>query len=295
MGSYPRYQAKLSEKKEEKNISNKKKIDKNAPLYSLDRHPEPSIVQVGNSMIGEKKNFTVMAGPCSVEGRHQLISTAKICKDEGADILRGGAFKPRSSPYSFQGLGEEGVKLLCEAKKQFGMPIVTEVIGVEELEIVAEYADILQIGARNMQNYVLLKEIGKLKIPVLLKRGMMATLQELLMSAEYILDKGNSNVILCERGIRTFETATRNTLDLSAVPYLKQHTHLPVIVDPSHGTGVLELVEPMAKAALAVGADGIMIEVHFSPSTALSDGYQSLDAKGFKHLMKEIKRLKKIF
>ena len=222
------------------------------------------------------------------------METAKIVKECGATLLRGGAFKPRSSPYSFQGLGEEGLKLLQEAREEFGMPVVTEVLSPEDVPLVSAYADILQIGARNMQNFVLLKEVAKSKKPILLKRGMMATINELLLSAEYILSGGNPNIILCERGIRTFETATRNTLDISAVPLLKELSHLPVVVDPSHGTGLPQLIEPMSKAAIAVGADGLMIEVHFSPSTALSDRDQALDAKMFGSLMDSVRRTLKL-
>jgi chorismate mutase/prephenate dehydratase len=266
------------------------KIKINAPLYSRDRKPEQTIVKIGKYNIGDG-SFIIIAGPCSVEGRMQLMRTAKIVHEEGGHLLRGGAFKPRTSPYSFQGLGEEGLRLLKEAKDEYGLPIVTEVLSVEDVPLIAKYADAIQIGARNMQNFVLLKEVGKMNKPIILKRGIMATIKELLLSAEYILSSGNSNIVLCERGIRTFETATRNTLDLSAVPLIKEISHLPVIVDPSHGTGLSRLIEPMSKAAAAVGADGIMIEVHFSPSTALSDGEQSLDANMFKNLMKSINKV----
>ncbi len=261
---------------------------KDGPLYSRERKPEPTLISVGDVMIGEG-HFTLIAGPCSVEGRHQMMASAKIVSDHGAQLLRGGAFKPRTSPYSFQGLGEEGLRLLKEAGDEYHLPIVTEVISAEDVALVAEYADILQIGARNMQNFALLMEVGKTNKPILLKRGMMATVKELLLSAEYILAKGNPNVILCERGIRTFETATRNTLDISAIPLLKQRTHLPVFVDPSHATGIASLIEPVSKAAVAVGADGIMIEVHFNPSTALSDADQALDERQFKSLTKTLK------
>jgi len=271
----------------------KKKVNLNAPLYSRERQPANTQVKIGKLKIGDG-SFVIIAGPCSVEGRMQLMQTAKIVKENGSQILRGGAFKPRTSPYSFRGLGEEGLKLLDEARQEYKMPIITEVLSVEDVSLVSNYADILQIGARNMQNFVLLQEVAKTKKPILLKRGMMATVKELLLSAEYILSGGNKNVILCERGIRTFETATRNTLDLSAVPLLKELTHLPVIVDPSHGTGVPSLIEPMSKAAVAVGADGIMVEVHFSPSTALSDGDQALDSIMFKKLMKSVKSMLKM-
>lgn len=288
-GSYPRWEETLP-KKAGKRTRAKGEFDLDAPLFSLERHPEPTLVKVGDHVIGGG-DFVMIAGPCGIEGRRQMMDTAKFVKECGAQFLRGGAFKPRSSPYSFQGMKEEGLKLLKEAGGRYEMPTVTEALSVETLPLVAEYADVLQIGARNMQNYVLLSEVGKLDKPVLLKRGMMATLKELLLSAEYILEKGNPNVILCERGIRTFETATRNTLDLSAVPYLKTRTHLPVIVDPSHGTGVDVLIAPMVKAALAVGADGVMVEAHVSPSTALSDGAQSLDAGQFRALMEELNKL----
>lgn len=283
-GSYPKFEGKLSDAKAK---TAKGKIKKDGPLYSLDHQPQPSVIEVGQYKVGGG-SFTMIAGPCSVEGRHQMIETTKIVAEHGAQMLRGGAFKPRTSPYSFQGLGEEGLKLLKEAGEMYNMPIVTEVISVETVPVVAAYADVLQIGARNMQNFVLLKEVGKTNKPILLKRGMMATVKELLMSAEYILAQGNPNVILCERGIRTFETATRNTLDISAIPLLKEMTHLPVIVDPSHATGISSLIEPVSKAAVAVGADGLMVEVHFNPSTALSDAAQALDERQFKSLMSAV-------
>jgi len=232
-----------------------------------------------------------MAGPCAVESRDQLFRTARSVRTAGANILRGGAFKPRSSPYSFQGLGEDGLKLLYQIRQETGMPVVTEVMDTRQVELVASYADMIQIGSRNMQNYPLLKEAGICRKPVLLKRGMMATIEEYLMAAEYILSHGNEQVILCERGIRTFETSTRNTLDLSAVPVLKRLTHLPVIVDPSHGTGVRWLVPSMAKAAIAVGADGLIMEVHFNPEEALCDGYQSLSLDEFDLLMADLKKI----
>ena len=282
----------MIDKQEEFTAAGKQR-DIHAPLYSRARKPEPTIVNISGINIGEN-NFIVIAGPCSVEGRMQLLETAKIVKENGANLLRGGAFKPRSSPYSFQGLGEEGLRLLQEAKEEFGLPVVTEVLSPEDVNMVSAYADVLQIGARNMQNFVLLKEVAKSNKPILLKRGMMATINELLLSAEYILSGGNPNIILCERGIRTFETATRNTLDISAVPLLKEISHLPVIVDPSHGTGLPQLIEPMSKAAIAVGADGLMIEVHFSPSTALSDRDQALDAKMFGSLMESVRKTLKL-
>jgi 3-deoxy-7-phosphoheptulonate synthase len=221
----------------------------------------------------------------------QLFETAWAVKTSGAKILRGGAFKPRSSPYSFQGLGEEGLKLLDNIRKETGMPVVTEVMDTRQVELVAGYADMLQIGSRNMQNYPLLKEAGISRKPILLKRGMMATIEEFLLAAEYILNQGNDQVVLCERGIRTFETTTRNTLDLSAVPMLKRLTHLPVIVDPSHGTGLRWMVPAMSKAAVAVGADGLIMEVHYHPEKAICDGYQSLDLDEFDQLMKDLKKI----
>ncbi len=235
--------------------------------------------------------FVLMAGPCSVESRDQIRESARQVKKSGATVLRGGAFKPRSSPYSFQGLEEEGLKLLAEAREETGLFIVTEVITPADVPMVAEYADILQIGARNMQNYALLKEVGKVRLPVLLKRGMASTLNDLLLSAEYIMSQGNYDVVLCERGIRTFEVYTRNTCDLSAVPALHELSHLPVVVDPSHGTGVRSLVAPMAKAAVAVGADGLIIEVHPHPEDAFSDGAQSLRPAEFDTLMQGVRKL----
>jgi len=230
----------------------------------------------------------VMAGPCVVENKKQIFETAQQVKAAGAKILRGGAFKPRTSPYSFQGLEEEGLKLLAQAGEETGLLVVTEVMSVNQIELVGKYTDIFQVGARNMQNFVLLKELGKIRKPILLKRGMSATLEELLLSAEYILSQGNDQVILCERGIRTFENYTRNTLDLSAVPALKLLSHLPVIVDPSHATGKWRLVSPMSKAAIAVGADGLLIEVHPDPKSSLSDGAQTLKIDTFTQLMKEL-------
>jgi len=244
---------------------------------------EPTII--GN------KHFVVMAGPCSVESREQIILSAEVVKAAGAKVLRGGAFKPRTSPYSFQGLEEEGLKFLKEAGDKAGLHVITEVITPGDVPLVADYADILQIGARNMQNFALLKEVGKIRKPVLLKRGMSSTLKELLMSAEYILSQGNYEVILCERGIRTFEDYTRNTCDLSAVPALKEMSHLPVIVDPSHGTGVRSLVTPLAKAAVAVGADGLIVEVHPNPEEAFSDGAQSLLPIQFQEMMDWVRKL----
>ena len=232
-----------------------------------------------------------MAGPCSVESREQIMENARLVKDARATVLRGGAYKPRTSPYSFQGLEEEGLHLLQEASRASGLPFITEVMTPEQVPLVEEHADILQIGARNMQNYSLLKAAGRARKPVFLKRGMMSTINEMLMSAEYIMSEGNRQVILCERGIRTFETETRNTLDISAVPVLKKYSHLPVIVDPSHATGHWEFVVPMAKAAVAAGADGIMVEVHPRPAEAFSDGAQSLKPEKFRKLMNELQPL----
>lgn len=252
--------------------------------------PEATIINVGDVRIGGD-GIVIFAGPCAVESSEQLFETARSVRSGGARILRGGAFKPRSSPYNFQGLGEEGLRLLDMARSETGMPVVTEVMDTRQVELVAQYADILQIGSRNMQNYPLLKEVGLVKKPVLLKRGMMATIEEYLLAAEYILNQGNEQVILCERGIRTFETSTRNTLDLSAVPMLKHLTHLPVIVDPSHGTGLRWMVPPLARAAVAVGADGLIMEVHYQPEKAICDGQQSLSTGEFNLLMSDLKKI----
>ncbi len=259
-------------------------------LVSREFRPENSIIMVNGFAIGGDR-LAVMAGPCAVESREQLLEAAQIVKQCGAQFLRGGAYKPRTSPYSFQGLEEKGLQLLAEARELTGLSIVTEVVDSYSVPIVSNYADILQIGARNMQNYQLLKAVGKTKKPILLKRGMSATIDEWLHAAEYILSEGNDQVIFCERGIRTFETHTRNTLDLSAVAALKILSHLPVIVDPSHGTGVRGLVAPMAKAAVAAGADGLIIEVHPNPAQALSDGAQSLDRDNFAELMNDLSRI----
>ncbi len=253
-------------------------------------HPEPTVVKVGDVEIGGQK-LVVMAGPCSVESREQLLETAAIVKEGGAQFLRGGAYKPRSSPYSFQGLGEEGLKILAEAREKTGLKIVSEVMDTESLPIVAEYVDVLQIGARNMQNFHLLKAVGRTDKPVLLKRGLSATIEEWLMAAEYILNEGNHQVILCERGIRTFETYTRNTLDLSTVPVIKHLSHLPIIIDPSHGTGKWRYVSPMARAAVAAGADGLIVEVHPEPEKALSDGPQSLNPAAYTEMMNEVRKI----
>ncbi len=266
-------------------------ISKPYKLASRELHPKPSAVKIAPGVEIGPKNFIVMAGPCSVESEAQIVKTAKAVKQAGAQVLRGGAYKPRTSPYDFQGLAEKGLKLLEIAKEETGLPLITEVLSQRDIERVERSADVLQVGARNVQNFALLKELGQVKKPVLLKRGMSTTIKEWLMSAEYILSEGNPNVILCERGIRTFETATRNTLDLSAVPVLREQTHLPVIVDPSHGTGVRNYVTPMAMAGAAVGADGLMIEVHPTPEQALSDGAQSLTLEMFAELMENLKPL----
>lgn len=253
-------------------------------------HPEPTVVDVLGSKVGGK-HLGIMAGPCSVESEEQIIKVAKSVKASGANFLRGGAFKPRTSPYSFQGLELEGLRLLEVAKKETGLPIVTELMSTDYLDEFVERVDVIQIGARNMQNFDLLKQVGKTNKPILLKRGMSATIEEWLMSAEYIMAGGNENVILCERGIRTFETYTRNTLDLGAIPVIKKLSHLPIIVDPSHATGYRDLVEPLAKAAIIAGADGIMVEVHNDPEHALCDGQQSIKPENFKSLMDKIKIL----
>jgi 3-deoxy-7-phosphoheptulonate synthase len=252
--------------------------------------PEDTLVNICGVQVGGSE-IVVIAGPCAVESREQLFETARSVKSGGARILRGGAFKPRSSPYNFQGLGEEGLKLLGIIRKETGLPVVTEVMDTRQVELVASYADMIQIGSRNMQNYPLLKEAGMCRKPVLLKRGMMATIEEFLLAAEYILNQGYEQVILCERGIRTFETSTRNTLDLSAVPMLKRLSHLPVIVDPSHGTGLRWMVPAMAKAAVAAGADGIIVEVHYKPEEAICDGPQSLNLNEFTQLMTDLKKI----
>ncbi|MFB5188985.1 3-deoxy-7-phosphoheptulonate synthase [Alicyclobacillus fastidiosus] len=259
-------------------------------LASRLNHPEPTVVSIGNVKIGDG-SVTVIAGPCSVEGREQIIEIASELQKAGAHMLRGGAFKPRSSPYSFQGLGETGLKFLAEAREATGLPIVSEVMDIENLSMACEYIDVVQIGARNMQNYPLLKAVGRTTKPVLLKRGLSATIEEWLMSAEYILSEGNPNVVLCERGIRTFETATRNTLDLNAIPVIKHLSHLPIIVDPSHGTGIARYVCAMSMAAVAAGADGLILEAHQSPESALSDGQQSITPNEFSELMHQVEVL----
>lgn len=259
-------------------------------LASQEFQAEPTIVKVGEQVFGDG-SLQIIAGPCAVEGRDKFLEAAKLVKDAGATMLRGGAFKPRTSPYSFQGLQEEGLKILAEARELTGLPVVTEVMDPRMIDIVAKYADLLQIGARNMQNFFLLKELGSVNKPILLKRGPSATIEEWIMAAEYIMFSGNKQVIMCERGIRTFEKYTRNTLDLSAVPLIKQLTHLPVVVDPSHGTGKWKLVEPMALAAVGAGCDGLMVEVHQNPSEALSDGPQSLTPENFKNMVLRIKKM----
>ena len=251
-------------------------------------HPKDSVIPVGNTVIGPG-NVTVMAGPCTIESRDQLMETAAAVKQAGATFLRGGAYKPRTSPYSFQGLEEEGLKYMKEAREATGLNVICEVTSAHAIEAAVKYVDMLQIGARNMQNFELLKEAGKSGVPVLLKRGLSATIDEWLNAAEYIISEGNPNIVLCERGIRTYETSTRNTLDISAVPVIWAKSHLPVIVDPSHATGVRAYVEPLAKAAVAVGADGLMIEVHPCPSCALSDGPQSLTFDQFGTLMEDLR------
>ncbi|MEE9124542.1 MAG: 3-deoxy-7-phosphoheptulonate synthase [candidate division NC10 bacterium] len=257
-------------------------------LASREFRTQKTVVKVGETEIGGDR-LALMVGPCSVESEAQILETARFVKKAGATILRGGAFKPRTSPYSFQGLGEHGLELLARAREVTGLKIVTEVLNDRDVELVAKYADILQVGARNMHNFALLNKVGEAQMPVLLKRGMSATIQDLLMSAEYILSHGNYDVILCERGIRTFETATRFTLDLNAVPVLQKLTHLPVIVDPSHGTGYSEYVTAMARAGIAAGADGLMVEVHPKPEEALSDGVQSLTPERFEELIRQLK------
>lgn len=259
-------------------------------LASREVQSQSSLVEIVPGLVIGGSEFVVMAGPCSVESREQICTTAQLVKQAGAQVLRGGAFKPRTSPYSFQGLEEDGLKLLAEARELTGLPIVTEVVNPRDVELVARYADIMQVGARNTQNFALLKMLGQLDKPILLKRGMATTVQEFLMSAEYILSEGNRKVILCERGIRTFETATRNTLDISAVPVLKSQTHLPVLIDPSHATGHAHLVPPMCYAAAAAGADGLIVEVHPCPEEAASDGPQSLRPQDFSAMMTKLRR-----
>jgi 3-deoxy-7-phosphoheptulonate synthase len=269
------------------------RITEKYKLVSREFHPEDTIVDIGGVKVGAG-HLAVMAGPCAVESMEQLMEAAKCVKAGGAQFLRGGAFKPRTSPYDFQGLEEEGLQMLRKAGDATGLKVVTEIVNLNDIERICKYADVLQIGARNMQNFQLLKEVGKVKKPVLLKRGLSATINEWLNAAEYILSEGNESVIFCERGIRTYETFTRNTLDLSAVAAIKELSHLPVIVDPSHGTGRWQMVCPMARAAIAAGADGLMIEVHPHPEVALSDGDQSLRPENFQHLMEEVHRIAEV-
>jgi 3-deoxy-7-phosphoheptulonate synthase len=259
-------------------------------LASREARPENTIVRIGNVAVGGEE-IVFIAGPCAVESRGQILETARAVRQAGAHMLRGGAYKPRSSPYSFQGMAEEGLKLLAEARDETGLPVVTEVMAIEQVETVARYADMLQIGARNMQNFPLLQEVGRSGHPVLLKRGISATVEEWLMAAEYLLSSGNSRVVLCERGIRTFETATRNTTDINAIPVVKRLSHLPVIVDPSHSTGRGEYIESVSRAAIAAGADGLIIEVHPHPEEALSDGAQSLRPEEFAAALAQVKRI----
>jgi 3-deoxy-7-phosphoheptulonate synthase len=283
-------------KLQNQNIEVFEDVDKIVPVtetYKLANkkfHPEPSIVKVGNVEIGGDE-LVIMSGPCAVESREQLLETAHAIKKAGAQILRGGAYKPRTSPYAFQGLEEEGLKFMKEAREETGLSVVCEVTSLEAIEAAVKYVDMLQIGARNMQNFYLLKEAGKTGLPVLLKRGLSATIDEWLNASEYIIAEGNPNVVLCERGIRTFETATRNTLDISAIPVIKSKSHLPIIVDPSHATGVRKYVKPLTMAAIAVGADGLMIETHPNPAVALSDGPQSLTFPQFEELCAELRPL----
>jgi 3-deoxy-7-phosphoheptulonate synthase len=271
-------------------------VEKTVPILkpfkmaSRDMHPQDTIVSLNDIKIGGPQ-IVIMAGPCSVETREQIVETALAVKEAGAQILRGGAFKPRSSPYSFQGLGEEGLELLAIAREASGLPFVTEVMSPEQVPLVTRYADMLQIGARNMQNYALLQAVGKVSCPVLLKRGMMSTIEELLMSAEYILSSGNPRVALCERGIRTFEKYTRNTTDINAIPVIKEMSHLPVVLDPSHGTGKWEYVTAVARAGIAAGADGLIIEVHPHPEEAWSDGAQSLKPEKFAQLVTQVRKI----
>ena len=267
-----------------------------APYKKVSRafHPEDTIVDVAGIKIGGKENVVVMAGPCSVEGEGQIMDIAKEVSDAGAKMLRGGAYKPRTSPYVFQGLGTKGIELMCDAREKYHLPIVSEIMSVDKIDEFVENVDLIQVGARNMQNFELLKALGKINKPILLKRGLANTIDEWLMSAEYIMAGGNTNVILCERGIRTFEKMTRNTLDLSVIPLVKKNTHLPIVIDPSHATGHYDLVESMSLAAIAAGADGLIIEVHNNPEKALSDGGQSLKPERFRKLMEKGKAIAQV-
>jgi 3-deoxy-7-phosphoheptulonate synthase len=260
-------------------------------LASREEYPENTIIKINDQLTVGGDELLIIAGPCAVEGRESYLEAARLVKDSGAKVLRGGAFKPRTSPYSFTGLAREGLEILAEARLATGLPVVTEVMDARELELVYAYADVLQVGSRNMQNYSLLNAVGQTQKPVLLKRGFAATIQEWLLAAEHIMAAGNSQVILCERGIRTFETYTRNTIDLGAVVAAKELSHLPVIVDPSHGTGRVSMVGPIARAAIAAGADGVMVEVHQNPAEALSDGFQSLTPASFARMMSELQRV----
>ncbi len=264
------------------------RVTKPYKLVSREFHPESTVIDVGKGVTIGGTELAVMAGPCSIENEDHIVETAKAVKAAGANILRGGAFKPRTSPYAFRGLGEEGLRYLETAGKITGMPVVTELMSVRDVDAVARHADIIQIGARNMQNFILLDEVGKLRKPVMLKRGLSGQIEEWLLAAEYIMAQGNPNVILCERGIRTFETAYRNTFDVNAIPLAKSLSHLPIIADPSHGTGKWKLVDPIARAAIAAGADGLMIEVHPNPDQALSDGAQSLTYESFASMMRSV-------
>lgn len=265
-------------------------IQKPFKLASREFKPEDTVVKVGDLEIGGG-SLQIIAGPCAVEGREKYLEIAQIVKELGATMLRGGAFKPRTSPYSFQGLEKEGLEILAEARELTGLPVVTEVMDPRDVEMISSYADVLQIGARNMQNFFLLREVGKTDKPVVIKRGPSATIEEWIMAAEYVMSSGNHNVIMCERGIRTFENYTRNTLDLSAIPVIKHYTHLPVIVDPSHGTGKWWLVEPMARAAVMAGCDAVMVEVHQNPAEALSDGQQSLTPENFARMVESLRAI----
>ncbi len=276
-----------------RNVEQVIRITKPYKLASRDFHPHNTVIDVGTTKIGSEE-LAIIAGPCSVETPEQITFIAKEVKKYGANILRGGAFKPRTSPYSFQGLGKEGLELLKIAKQNTGLPIITEVLDTRDIELVAEYADILQVGTRNAQNFALLKELGKIRKPVLLKRGLAMKADEWVLSAEYIMSGGNYNVILCERGIRTFETSTRNTLDINIIPVMKEKTHLPIIIDPSHATGKSKYVPDMALAAIAAGADGVMIEVHNDPENAWSDGDQSLTPEQFGKLMEKLKQIAQV-
>ncbi len=260
-------------------------------LVSRENHPENTIIKIDNKEVVGGKDLMIIAGPCSVESEEQILEIARELKECGVNFLRGGAYKPRTSPYAFQGLKEEGLKLLQEAKEETGMKIVSEITSTDDIDLFNKYVDIIQIGSRNMQNFDLLTKVGKLDKPILLKRGLSATIEEWLMAAEYIMSAGNKNVILCERGIRTYETATRNTLDISAIPIVKELTHLPIIVDPSHAAGKRELIEPLSKAAIAAGSDGLIIEVHNNPDIALSDNDQQLTPKTYKKVHNNLRRI----